>query len=190
MFDDKVKKFLLLLARTSVESHLNNKKISEMNFNNIPSILKKKLPLFVTIYKGKFIKGSMGFFPVITLPIYKAVQEAAILAATRDPRYPSIRSYELSEIIFEISIIKSFFPLNSYREYKKEYGIFLKYEDQIGIILPQIAKRYNWQEEGILKEACLKANLPPEFYKSKNVSLTALEVESFSEYGFEKQIEE
>ena len=98
-------KELVRLARTSVESFVKNRKfiISANNSN-------KKSGVFVTIYhlnkenNEKNLRGCIGYV-LPSKDIYDSVIDAAINAATQDPRFIAVSEKELEEVIFEVSVL-------------------------------------------------------------------------------------
>ena len=98
---------LVKIARKSVIEYLEKGNILQVP-NNLPTIFNKKFGVFVTldqIENGKrILRGCIGF-PYPTIPLIKAVIDAAISAATQDPRFPSVRIEELDQIVFQVSIL-------------------------------------------------------------------------------------
>ena len=59
---------------------------------------------FVTIHTGGELRGCIGRVDADT-PLYLAVEQLAVAAATRDPRFEPLRAEELTETRVEISVL-------------------------------------------------------------------------------------
>ena len=108
-------KELVRLARTCVESFVKNRKlVISANDSN------KKFGVFVTIYhlnkenNEKNLRGCIGYV-LPSKDIYDSVIDAAINAATQDPRFIAVSEKELEEVIFEVSVLTKPFRIQSRR---------------------------------------------------------------------------
>lgn len=179
ILSDTQKKFLLLLARISVESRLNGDNPEDIELSD--PLMQQCVPAFVTIYKDNLLKGSMGLLHNLQIPLWKAVRQSAVSAALEDPRYPSIRIYEIPELCFEISLLSRFMMLSSVDEFQQEKGLYLNHATGSAVILPQIAAHHKWSVEDTLSEACLRADLPATYWKEHSLNLYSFDVLSFSD---------
>src|SRR3712207_9537724 len=70
------------------------------------------------------LRGCVGF-PLSEKTLYQGVIEAAIAAATEDPRFPPLDSEELNNIIFEVSVLTppQQIRVNNIADYRKEIEI-------------------------------------------------------------------
>jgi uncharacterized protein (TIGR00296 family) len=50
-----------------------------------------------------------------------------------------------------------------------------------GVLLPQVAGRYNWTRERFLEETCLKAGLPADAWKDPQTRIEVFTAEVFGE---------
>lgn len=160
-------KELVRLARTSVESFVKNKKlvISANNSN-------KKSGVFVTINhlnkenNEKNLRGCIG----CVLPsknIYDSVIDAAINAATQDPRFIAVSEKELEEVIFEVSVLTKPFRihvedtnLSLNKIVIGRDGLMLESRYGSGLFLPQVPVEQNWNVRQYLTNLCYKAGAP------------------------------
>lgn len=163
--------FLVQLARKAVREYLETRK-----HINVPEATPKKLlqpyGVFVTIsnvqHGKKELRGCIGY-PYPTTPLAQAVIESAISSATQDPRFYPLTLTELDNVIFEISILTP--PQKITVEKPNEYISKIKVgEDGLivergmfkGLLLPQVAVEWKWDEEEFLCQCCIKAGLPPD----------------------------
>ena len=163
--------FLVKLARRAVEEHLKDGRIISPPDETPPKLLERR-GVFVTLNKIregiKELRGCIGF-PYPTHPLARAVVEAAIDAATRDPRFHPVAKEELSQILFEVSILTlpQLIEVENPREYPSKIkigrdGLIVERGYYRGLLLPQVPVEWNWDEEEFLCQCCMKAGLTPD----------------------------
>ncbi len=163
--------FLVKLARRAVENYLKNGKVLSIPAKVSPK-LKERCGVFVTINKVSHeeteLRGCIGF-PYPTSMLVQAVIESAINSATQDPRFPPLKLDELSNVIFEVSVLTP--PQQIEAQNSKEYllkikvgqdGIIVERNFYKGLLLPQVPVEWKWDEETFLCQCCIKAGLPPD----------------------------
>jgi len=158
---------LVRLARTSVEAYIKNKKISSIEKNS-----NKKAGVFVTLYyinktnNEKNLRGCIGYvFP--RQNIYHSVFDAAINAATEDPRFIAINEKELDDVIFEVSVLTkpSLIQLDNTDVSLSKVvigrdGLMLESRNGSGLLLPQVPVEQKWNVRDYLSNLCYKAGAP------------------------------
>ena len=132
--------------------------------------------VFVTLKKGKDLRGCMGCFSS-TRPLAETVQEMALSSALHDPRFPSLIRNELRDVTLEISILS---PLWKIREIDEivmgEHGILIEKEGRSGCFLPQVAEETGWTREQFLGHCARdKAGLGWEGWKNADISVFTVE---------------
>lgn len=159
----KEQKDLLKIARDTI--------VSYVTASTIPSVVpaSKGLNLatgcFVTIKQHGQLRGCIGNF-VSDQPLYRLVQEMAVSAATRDPRFYPMKPKDLDEFELEISVLSPLELISSVEEIQVGvHGIYLAKNSYRGVLLPQVATEYGWDRETFLKHTCLKAGLPENAWK-------------------------
>jgi hypothetical protein len=176
---DSEKKELLKIARTTLEKHVRNEKISE--FKPSTDKLKEKRGVFVTLKKHGELRGCIGYVEGIK-PTYEAVKENAINASTNDPRFPPVRPEELKDIDIEITVMT---PLEKITDPKVievgKHGILIRKGWNQGLLLPQVATEYGWNREEFLAHTCMKAGLPVNAWKDKDAEIYIFSGEVFGE---------
>jgi len=186
--------FLVRLARRAVEAYLmEGRQIKPPP--DTPERLLEKRGVFVTInsfesLEGrvyKRLRGCIGY-PEPIVPLVEATIDAAISSATSDPRFYPLTVKELSNVVFEVSVltplelIKVSRPSDLPKKIKVgrdglvvERGIFK------GLLLPQVAVEWGWDEETFLSEACMKAGLFPDAWLIEGTKVYKFEAEIFEE---------
>lgn len=160
-------KELVRLARTCVESFVKNRKlVISANDSN------KKFGVFVTIYhlnkenNEKNLRGCIGYV-LPSKDIYDSVIDAAINAATQDPRFIAVSEKELEEVIFEVSVLTKPFRirvedtnLSLNKILIGRDGLMLESRYGSGLFLPQVPVEQNWNVRQYLTNLCYKAGAP------------------------------
>ena len=158
------KKELMNIARRSIEAVVQGKTIPSFH-PNYP-ILKKNCGAFVTINKQGMLRGCIGYI-LPTMPLYEAVSQAAVSAATKDSRFPPVSLGELRELELEISVLTPPRPVRDTTEIKVgRDGLIIRKGLRSGLLLPQVASSRNWDRTTFLQETCRKAGLPRDEWKS------------------------
>jgi AmmeMemoRadiSam system protein A len=115
---------------------------------------------FVTIKHGGQLRGCIGNF-VSDKPLFLLVQEMAVSAAIRDPRFYPMKSQDLGDFDLEISVLSPLLLISSLDEILVgTHGLYIIKKSCRGVLLPQVATEYGWDREAFLKHTCLKAGLP------------------------------
>lgn len=172
--------FLVRLARRAVEEYLRHGRRIEAP-PETPAILRRKGAAFVTIESitptgGYELRGCIGLiYPV--KPLADTVIEAAIEAATEDPRFPPMRPEELERVVFEVSVLGPFekLPRDPAERVKAVkvgvHGLLVKRGFFQGLLLPQVPVEYLWDEETFLSETCVKAGMPPSCWLDEDTEI-------------------
>lgn len=169
MISDGEGEQLVRLARRAVEEYLNESIV--VNFDNMYQF-SQKAGVFVTLNyvsnNEEHLRGCIGF-PIPDKKLYQSVIEAAIAAATQDPRFPPIGKEELANVIFEVSVLTSPEKINvqSPKEYQNHIkigrdGLILRSEYGSGLLLPQVPVELKWDIDEYLANICYKAGAPPD----------------------------
>lgn len=178
--DENLQKDLLNLARHTIETYVQKGQMPPFE----PAGNKKLLEhggAFVTIHKHGRLRGCIGYIEPI-FPLYKAIMQAAVSAATRDHRFPPLSSDELSEIDLEISILTPPKRISDVNEIKVgRNGLIIEKGPYKGLLLPQVPTEYNWDRETFLEHTCLKAGLPKDSWKDKEVAIYTFTAQVFGE---------
>ena len=176
---------LVKFARKAVSEYLKkNKKIQDSEFN---SKFNYDSGVFVTINKSDSLRGCIGF-PLPSKKLCEGLVDAAISAATQDPRFSSVRIDELNQIVFEVTVLTP--PVKISVENPMEYlsmikigrdGLIVENEYSSGLLLPQVPVEYGWSVSEFLCHTCEKAGLDMYAWKDKNTIISRFEGIIFKE---------
>jgi hypothetical protein len=174
------KQQLLKVARKTLSSYLETENIPNFDIDN-PE-LKKKLGVFVTLRKNGRLRGCIGKFEP-DIELWRLVQQKAIDAATKDPRFQPLTKNELDQIELEISVLSKPKEISDWKKIEPgRHGVIIKKGRRGGTFLPQVATENNWDRETFLSSLCLhKAGLAAECYKDPTVKLFIYTAEVFQE---------
>ncbi|MFC2169357.1 AmmeMemoRadiSam system protein B [Acidobacteriota bacterium] len=161
---EKEKKELLVLARSAIQHCILENEIIDHKTQN-PAFQAEK-GVFVTIKKNGGLRGCIGFIEP-ALPLDHAVIQAAVFAATRDSRFPPVSRPELKDLEIEISVLSPLKKvLNPQNIEVGKHGLVIAAGSKRGLLLPQVAVENNWSRKTFLEQACLKAGLQKNDWKS------------------------
>ena len=177
---------LVKTARMIVTQYLKNgtKPKLEKEFTDNFSF---KSGVFVTLNTTLGLRGCIGY-PLPDKSLFNALEDAAISAATKDPRFPAVKSKELDSITFEVTILTP--PEKIVVSKPEEYlskikvgrdGLIVKHGFYSGLLLPQVPIEYGWNEKEFLEYTCEKAGLPKNYWKNSETEIQKFEGIVFKE---------
>ena len=146
-----------------------------------------KSGVFVTLNTTIGLRGCIGY-PLPDKSLFSALEDAAISAATKDPRFPAVKSKELDSITFEVTILTP--PEKIVVSKPEEYlskikvgrdGLIVKHGFYSGLLLPQVPIEYGWNEKEFLEYTCEKAGLPKNYWKNSETEIQKFEGIVFKE---------
>lgn len=170
---------LLTISRQTIETYLRTG--ARLEAKPLTERLKRKQGVFVTLHKRGELRGCIGYVEGIK-PLYLAVQDMAISAATGDPRFPPVTPPELPDIDIEITVLSPLKKIDSPDSVVVgKHGLIVRKGFYSGLLLPQVPVEQNWNREQFLAHTCLKAGLPPDAYKDPKTELYVFTGEVFGE---------
>jgi hypothetical protein len=152
--------------------------------------LKEKSGVFVTLNRvcPRELRGCIGF-PYPDSPLRDATVQAAIYAATEDPRFEPVSLAEFQKnVVVEVTILTP--PQTLRFEDRKKLpelitigrdGLIIEGYGTSGLLLPQVASEWNWDGADFLSNCCLKAGLPPDYWLLDGTTVKTFEGEIFEE---------
>ena len=143
--------------------------------------------VFVTLNNPLGLRGCIGY-PLPDKKLFNALEEAAISAATEDPRFPPVKFEELDSITFEVTVLTppTKIEVNDSQDYLSKIkigqdGLIVKYGYSSGLLLPQVPVEYDWNEKEFLEYTCEKAGLPKEYWQKEDAEILKFEGIVFKE---------
>ena len=177
---------LVKTARNAVTEFLSNG-----NRMKLESDLEEKFSfnsgVFVTLNNPDGLRGCIGF-PMPEKKLSHAIIEGAIAAATEDPRFPSVKTNELNDIVFEVTVLTPpvVVDVSDPMEYLEKIkvgrdGLIIRHSFSSGLLLPQVPVEYGWDVEEFLQHTCEKAGLARDTWKNESVKIEKFEGIIFKE---------
>jgi AmmeMemoRadiSam system protein A len=153
----KEKKLLLELAREAITCAVRTGRLPAREVTAPPLLAQQGC--FVTVKKQGALRGCIGNFKS-DKPLFQLVQEMAISAATRDPRFYPMKEEDLESFELEISVLSPLSRVASPDEVVVgTHGIYMEKNFARGVLLPQVAVEQGWNRETFLNQTALKAGL-------------------------------
>ncbi len=135
--------------------------------------------VFVTINRRGRLRGCIGHIRA-DQPLYRAVADAALSAAFRDPRFKPITRQEMADLEFEISVLSPLRPVKNVREVVVgRDGLFIVRGARAGLLLPQVPIEFGWTREQFLTAVCRKAGLAATAWREPGTRLYTFTAEVF-----------
>ena len=178
--------FLVKTARKAVTEFLSNGNRIKLE-SDIEEKFSFNSGVFVTLNNPDGLRGCIGF-PMPEKKLSHAIVDGAIAAATEDPRFPSVKTNELNDIVFEVTVLTPpvEIDVSDSMEYLKKIkvgrdGLIIRHSFSSGLLLPQVPVEYNWNVEEFLQHTCEKAGLSRDTWKNESVKIEKFEGIIFKE---------
>lgn len=169
---------LLWLARESIAARLERREAAPATASEA---LARPAGAFVTLTIDGELRGCIGTLDASN-PLQRSVADAAVSAATRDPRFPSLTTSELPHVHLEISVLGDFVPVSDPAEIViGRDGLLIRASGRSGLLLPQVAVEYGWDVPTFLDQLCVKAGLSPGRWSRPDCHLERFTAEVFGE---------
>ncbi|MEI6127660.1 MAG: AmmeMemoRadiSam system protein A [Pseudomonadota bacterium] len=171
------KSLLLKIARTTIEARINGEPPPEI-IAETPA-LQEKRGAFVSLHAQGNLRGCIGYI-IAEKPLYKTIQEMAIAAAFKDPRFEPLSRSELDGLAIEISVLTPMKRIADSSEIEAgKHGIMITKGYFSGLLLPQVATEYGWGREKFLAQTCIKAGLQADAWKEPDTNIFIFSADVF-----------
>ncbi|MBU0755033.1 MAG: AmmeMemoRadiSam system protein B [Planctomycetes bacterium] len=179
---EKEEQTLLGLARYTLETFLDTGRApDDLSAFEITPALKEELGAFVTLKIDGQLRGCIGYLKGVQ-PLYRAVINNTISAASKDPRFPPVQKKEVARIHMEISVLSPVIPVKDVEEIVVgRDGLIISQGSRRGTLLPQVPVEYGWTRQEFLEHSCMKAGLPKDAYKEPDTRIERYAAQVFSE---------
>jgi uncharacterized protein len=162
MLTSEQREHLLALARASIASQVRGGASLETGTMPLPDAS----GVFVTIKARGQLRGCLGTLQN-RAGLAAEVVRCAADSASEDPRFPPVTAGELPELSLEISVLG---PLEAIEPGTDAFtigvhGLVVEQGRHRGLLLPQVATEWGWDQEQFLRQTCVKAGLPPDAWQ-------------------------
>ncbi len=177
MFNQEQRQKMLNLARQAISSRFTKEAIIFPD----DEALKVYRGVFVTLTKAGELRGCIGYIHGIH-NLVQSITEMAQAAAFKDPRFPTVKQNEMSEIEIEISVLSELTIVEDISEIQiGRDGLMLNHPFGSGLLLPQVPVEWNWDLKTYLEQICYKAGLKAGTWKDEQARLYRFTAEIFHE---------
>lgn len=168
---------LLEIARRALREHLSTG--SRLTVTGEGPALMQSRAAFVTLRRRDTgeLRGCRGELRGVR-PLVESVIAMAKSAATDDPRMAPVTFDEIAEIDITINVLGALHELEPEDVVIGRHGLLVVKGSIAGTLLPEVPVSFGWTREQFLREVCMKADLPGDAWRRRDVSL----------YGFETHI--
>ena len=177
--DETTENFLPRLARSSVETYLLTRQPMKAPVKVPEEFAHKRAGAFVTIwsYPDERLRGCIGTIQPTQRNIVEEVIDRAIMAATKDPRFESVRIDEVENLRFDVSVLHEPEPVDSLSDLDPaEFGVIVTDDfGRRGVMLPGV-EGLNTAEEQV-QATRQKARIP----EKTDIFLQRVRVDNYSD---------
>jgi len=149
---------LMRLGFEAVREYLSSRKTPDFLIDD--PALEQESGVFITIRQNSNLRGCIGTLTADT-PLYLAVQNMSIAAATSDPRFPPINLKDLPQISVKVAILSPLQRIGIDQIEIGKHGLLIIHQGHRGVLLPEVPVDRGWDKMEFLTHLCLKAGLDP-----------------------------
>jgi AmmeMemoRadiSam system protein A len=176
---DDEKRELLRIARATLLEHFHTGRIPPGKPHR--DSLTAPAGAFVTLHNQGMLRGCIGT-QLETTPLFRTIQEMAVAAATRDPRFEPVSEGEIEDIEIEVSVLGLHRPMESVVEIEiGVHGLTIEHGGRRGLLLPQVAREQRWSAEQFLENICAKAGLPGDAWSAREALVHLFTAQVFND---------
>jgi MEMO1 family protein len=125
------------VARSAIGAHLSSGSVAQAE----PDRSLPRLPVFVTLRDREgALRGCVGSLIAIETDVVRETARSAVLAATRDPRFPAVAGHEIGALRIEVSVLLPDEPAQNPDDLDpRRYGVIVSDgSGRRGLLLPDI----------------------------------------------------
>ncbi len=179
ILDESARRELLALTRVTLEGYFELGRMPEYHPEH-PDLL-QHAGAFVTLHNGDELRGCIGILSSES-ELYRTAQRCALSAALEDNRFPPVSQEEVAGLTIEISVLSPFQVITDANLIEVgRHGLMISLGRARGLLLPQVAAKYDWDREAFLVQTCRKAGLPAHAWRQPEARIEIFEAQVFSE---------
>ena len=143
--------------------------------------LSKPAGAFVTLRENGELRGCIGFVDS-QQSLAETVRESAARAALEDPRFTPVTPEEIAKLEIEISVLSALRCIGSDREIEiGVHGLVVEVRGRRGLLLPQVAVEYGWDQSTFLLQTLRKAGVSSKIKDTVQMRMYVFSAEVFDE---------
>jgi AmmeMemoRadiSam system protein A len=163
---------LLQLARKTLENYVRRaaRHIEEVDDANLQRC---DYGAFVSLYNQETLRGCVGNCSP-RARLFEVVIEMTEAAASRDSRMPPVSAEELEDIRIDITVLSPLEKVDDPLALKiGKHGLYVARGTKRGVLLPQVATRYDWDMRTFVEQTCVKAGLRKNAWKDPHTEISS-----------------
>lgn len=181
---------LMGIARAALEAAVIQGQTLDVESFALTPALREPHGAFVTLRKQGELRGCIGYTANM-VPLAQAVQENAVNAAKRDPRFNEVTAAEVPLINIEISVLtpgdEPEYPFKRVNDVGEivlgRDGLYIERPNSRGgILLPQVPLEQGWDLQQFLAAVCRKAGYPDAAWQDPETKLYRFSAQVFGEH--------
>ncbi len=127
------------LARQTIEEFIKDGVVSKLDSDLPDELLKRKAATFVTLHRNGKLRGCIGTLEPYADSLATEIQQNAISAATKDPRFPPLREEELADLEVSVDVLSEPEAIESFADLDPlRYGVIVSKGRNRGVLLPDL----------------------------------------------------
>lgn len=130
------------LARRSLEHYVYTGRmmsLEEAESLATQDMLTARAGVFVSIHKGGALRGCIGTISPVCQNAVEEILRNAVSAGVHDPRFPSVREEELSQLVYSVDVLGETEPVNDASQLDAgRYGVIVTKGRKRGLLLPNL----------------------------------------------------
>jgi len=165
------------IVRETIKSRLDGDPLPDFKVDS--KTLREPRGAFVSLHKEGMLRGCIGHIKA-DRPLDETIKKMALAAAFEDPRFPPLSRKEFNQVDIEISVLTPFKKITDVDEIEVgKHGLYMIKGFYSGILLPQVATEYGWDQSTFLEHTCTKAGLPKNAWKEKDTEIYIFSADVF-----------
>ncbi|HHX86685.1 MAG TPA: AmmeMemoRadiSam system protein A [Firmicutes bacterium] len=126
------------LAREALEHYLMYRSPFKLP-SRLPPLFKQRSGAFVTIKKGKELRGCIGTVEPVRSNLAEEISANAVSAGLKDPRFNPVSLEELDQLTISVDVLTPLQKVKNMQELDpKKYGVVVKSRSRSGVLLPDL----------------------------------------------------
>lgn len=126
------------LARQAIDAYVREHREMQPPAELTPEMA-QRAGAFVSLHARGELRGCIGTIEATQGNLAEEIIHNAIMAATRDPRFPPVAAHELGALEISVDVLSPPEPVSSMAELDpKEYGVIVQSGFRRGLLLPDL----------------------------------------------------
>ncbi len=127
------------LAKATIDLYVKKRQVIDMPADLPAELVNRRAGAFVTIHRGGHLRGCIGTITPTRPTLAEEIISNAIMASTEDPRFPSVKEEELSELDVSVDVLGEAEEVDSFDDLDPvRYGVIVTRGYRRGLLLPNL----------------------------------------------------